>query len=143
MAYYPAKYLAPTVPQNFVSTNRLHSEFFLYGGPRLPVDQDGYDGTNTPLTMVVYSDTIVYELKRVPSFEGELYWSTAISDGQGGYTIFRGRGRLYIAIKNEVSGFLVWKPVVPSHFDSYLDPTTGRTWDPLGAYTCNPSYLCA
>lgn len=145
MAYTDATIAAPTSPQNFIPTNRVHSEFFLHGGPRLPVDEGGDSG----MVYVRYSDTVLYTLKRTPSFEGQLYWSTAEPDGLGGYTISLTGASLYIAVKEAQSDSasniyykLVWKPVMRTAAIEYLDPTTGKTWDPVGLYTCNPPHLC-
>lgn len=151
MAYYPAAIIAPTVPQNFIPTNRVHSEFFLHGGPRLPVDAGKVTASNPGFMLIRYSDDILWGIKRIPSFEGELFWSSAVpADNPDGFVVTRGKASLYIAVSEQVPMpnsapiySLVWKPVVPSHFDTYIDPTTGGTWNPVGLYQCDPPHLCS
>ena len=133
MAYYPSAIIAPTVPQNFVPTTRVHSEFFLHGGPRLPVDEGKASDSNPGFVLLRYSDDIVFGIKRTPSFEGELFWSSArAADNADGFVVNSSKASLYIAVSEQVPMpnsppifALAWKPVVPSRFDIYIYTATG------------------
>lgn len=96
------------------------------------------------------SNTIYTELDLTPSYEGQLFWSAATGTYPN-YVITPTSAQLYISVHISkippplplLRNTYYWVPVLLDKAVSFIDPATGRTWDPMGAVTCNPPYLCA
>lgn len=132
----PPYLIGNDLPVNSIATNRITSTFKIIGGPRPP-----------NYTYLVYNDVqqkfVILDLK--PSYEGQVIYSNTIGDLPTNFTVIKYRARLFVARTFTGSNGLPelrWVPVVSYYTDSYIDPSTKRDWDPLGAYTCNPAYLC-
>jgi len=120
---------------NSISTNRIVSSFKIIGGPRYP-------GTRS---LVRDDDTgNWFYLDFTPQYLGQLMYSNTTGEGLNTQAI-QYAARLFLAVNDPASvdpNGLKWVPVVNYYADSYLDPTTGKEWDPVATYVCDPPYLC-
>lgn len=124
------------IPVNTIPTNRIVSTFKIVGGPRLP----GF------YWLVRDDATGRYDILNLkPQYKGQLIYSNTIGDNVNSFTVIPYFARMFLAVHNTSvtdPNALKWVPIINYYATSYQDAATGNEWDPVGAYTCNPAYLC-
>lgn len=124
---------------NSIATNRIVSTFKIIGGPREP----GY------IYYILDDDTGNYvPLNLKPQYLGQVMYSNTV---EASYTPIKNKARLFLAVQNtstaSPSNFfepneLKWVPIINYYAEFYIDPSTGKPWDPVAGYVCDPPYLC-
>lgn len=136
---------------NYVPTGNRLSTFTTKGAPR-PISNSLEANVWVPTDSLVATTSSIYKnVIYEPDFVGQIFWSAAFGDFSS-YTITETSAQLYIAVPYtwithvtlpRLRNDLIWVPVILDPEVSYKDPATGKVWDPMGAYVCNPPYLCA
>ena len=135
---------------NSSPTSFRHSTFVVKGAPR-PVS-NGIDAKVwVPKDSVLPEEDSIYkEVSLMPTYSGELFWSAATGTYPN-LVITENSAQLYISVHHSLVPAALaqpfrneyyWVPVILDSVTSYLDPATGKDWDPVGLYVCNPPYLC-
>lgn len=132
-------FIGKTTELNIISTNRVTSTFKIIGGPREP----GY------FYLIRNDSTGDYDtLDLKPQYAGQLVYSNTV---EAFYDPIKYKARLFVAIEETEDifspetfsyGRLKWVPVVNYYHEYYIDTTTGKEWDPVAGYVCDPPYLC-